>query len=68
MKMRKEKGVTLIVLVVTIVVIIILAGVSMQTAFGKNGIVEQSKKQKEEIQKKQETSENVINNLEQQLK
>lgn len=36
---RKEKGITLIALVVTIVVLLILAGVSIATLFGDNGIL-----------------------------
>ena len=41
---KKQKGVTLIALVVTIVILIILAGVSMAMVLGNNGIFEQAKK------------------------
>ena len=41
---KKEKGVTLIALVVTIVILIILAAVSMTMVLGNNGIFEQAKK------------------------
>ena len=45
--MRKEKGITLIALVVTIVVLLILAGVSISMLTGENGIVEQASKAKD---------------------
>ena len=57
--MRKEKGITLIALVVTIVVLIILASISIATLTGDNGIINQSKEAKEqtEIAEERETVE-----------
>ena len=40
---NKEKGITLIALVVTIVVLLILAGVSVNALFGNSGIIEKAK-------------------------
>ena len=37
--MRKQKGITLIALVITIIVILILAGVTVATLTGDNGIL-----------------------------
>ena len=48
MKNKKEKGVTLIALVVTIIVLIILAGISINLVFGNLGIVTKAKEAKEE--------------------
>ena len=48
--MKKEKGITLIALVVTIVVLIILAGISISVLSGDNGIINQAKKGKEETE------------------
>ena len=45
--MRKEKGITLIALVVTIVVLLILAGVSISMLTGENGIITQAQNSKE---------------------
>ena len=39
----KERGITLIALVVTIVVLLILAGVSVNALFGNSGIIEKAK-------------------------
>ncbi len=43
----KNKGITLIALVVTIVVLLILAGVSITAVFGDNGIISGAKNAKE---------------------
>ena len=46
--LKKEKGITLIALVVTIVVLLILAGVSISMLTGENGIIKQAQDAKEE--------------------
>ena len=45
--MKKERGITLIALVVTIVVLLILAGVSISMLTGENGIINQATNAKE---------------------
>ena len=47
MKRSKQKGITLIALVITIIVLLILAGVSIATLTGQNGILTQSNNAKE---------------------
>ena len=50
-KILKEKeGITLIALVITIIVLLILAGVSIATLTGDNGILTQATKAKEETE------------------
>ena len=39
MKNKKERGITLIALVVTIIVLIILAGISINLVFGNFGVI-----------------------------
>ena len=51
---ENKKGITLIALVITIIVLLILAGVSIATITGENGILERAKSAKE-------ASENVTN-------
>lgn len=46
MKNFNEKGITLIALVVTIIILIILAGISISTLTGKNGILNQANRAK----------------------
>ena len=55
---RREKGITLIALVVTIVVLIILAKISINAVIGQGGIIEQAKRAKnvhDEGQSEEET-------------
>jgi biopolymer transport protein ExbD len=51
-KINKDKGITLIALVITIIVLLILAGVTIATLTGQNGILTNATKSKEETQKK----------------
>lgn len=69
LKSKKNKGITLIALVVTIVILLILAGVSIIALTGDNGILNQAAKAKEKSEQanKNEISslsniENMINN------
>ena len=65
--MKKNKGITLVALVVTIVVLLILAGVSINLVLGNNGIIA---KAKEAETKSAEASQNDLigmNKLTQQL-
>jgi len=47
---RKQEGITMIALVVTIMVLIILAGISIAGISGKNGIIKQGAKAKQETE------------------
>ena len=46
----KNKGITLIALVVTIVVLLILAGITISLVFSENGIISKSKNAKEQTE------------------
>ena len=62
-KTIKEKGITLIALVITIVVLLILAGVSIATLTGDNGILTQATNAKETTQQAEEKEESDLSNL-----
>lgn len=47
-RIRKEKGITLVALVIMIIILIILAGITVRLAIGNNGVVETSKEAKKE--------------------
>ena len=47
-KMKEKKGITLIALVITIIVLLILAGVSIATLTGENGVLTQASAASEE--------------------
>ena len=53
MKFLKEKGITLIALIVTIIVLLILAGISIGTISGKNGIINKAQTAKDDTQRSQ---------------
>ena len=48
-KIRNEKAITLVALVVTIIVLLILAGVAISLSIGNNGIISRGSLQQKEI-------------------
>ena len=62
-KIKQEKGITLIALVVTIVVLLILAGVSVNALFGNSGIIEKAKEAQNAMNMAKENDEKGINEL-----
>ena len=61
--MKRNKGITMISLVVTIIVLIILAGVSMNMVVGDNGIITQAQRAKENTELARIEEEEQLNNL-----
>ena len=51
--LKNQKGITLIALVITIIILLILAGISIQTLMGENGIINKASIAKEESKKKE---------------
>lgn len=51
MKQKKEKGITLIALVITIIVLLILAGVAIATLTGNNGVLTKAVSAKEKTER-----------------
>ena len=45
---RKSQGITLIALIITIIILLMLAGVTIATLTGENGMLSQTAKAKEE--------------------
>ena len=64
---RKERGITLIALVITIIVLLILAGVSIAMLTGQNGILTQAQKAKNETEKAAENEAAILNEYNQYL-
>ena len=67
MKTKEMKGITLVALVVTIVVLLILAGVSINSVLGENGIIIKAKEAAEKTVAAQEREMIERNLLEQEL-
>ena len=63
LKMKNEKGITLVALVVTIIVLMILAGVSISLVLGENGIITKSKYAKQETLNAQIGEQEELNEL-----
>lgn len=49
-KIRNQRGITLIVLVITIIVLLILAGVTFNALSGENGIITRAKDAKQKVE------------------
>ena len=62
-----KKGITLISLVVTIIVLLILAGVSIATLIGNNGILTRAQKAKNETEQAQKEEQNILNSYEDKI-
>ena len=60
--LKKQKGITLIALVVTIVVLLILAGVSISMLAGENGIINQAREAKKETEQAKEEESDILDN------
>ena len=65
--MKKERGITLVSLVVTIIILIILAGVSINLTLGKNGIITIAKQAKENTELAKIEEETALNELYMQI-
>ena len=63
MKNKKERGVTLIALVVTIVVLLILAGVSISLVLNNNGVISKAKDAKSQYAEAQTNDEMRLNEV-----
>ena len=61
--MKKERGITLVALVVTIVVLLILAGISLNLAIGNEGILTRSKEATNKYEKQAENEQQGLNNV-----
>ena len=66
-KIKNQKGITLVALVVTIIVLIILAGVSINLVLGDNGIITIAKKAKENTELAKTEEETNLNEIYYQL-
>ena len=62
-RILKERGITLIALVVTIVVLLILAGVSLNAVFGQDGIIQKAKDSQNKMDEATQNDLDSINEL-----
>lgn len=64
---KRNRGITIIALVVTIVVVIILAGITVSAIRGDNGLLQQIQEERENVETKSNLAENKIKELEEKL-
>lgn len=64
---KRNKGITIIALVVTIVIVIILSGITVSTIRGDGGLLQQIKEEKENVETKSNLVENKIQELEEKF-
>ena len=62
-KIKQERGITLIALVITIVVLLILAGVSLNAIFSENGIIKRAKDAQNKMDQATQNDLDAINEL-----
>ena len=65
--LKRNKGITLIALVITIIVLLILAGVSIAMLTGENGILTQAQRAKNETEKAEMEEQNTLEQMESYL-
>ena len=61
--MKKEKGITLVALVVTIIILLILAGITITLTLGDKGIINMAKEAGKNYQNAQEYEQTLLGNL-----
>ena len=66
-KISKNKGITLVALVITIIVLLILAGVTIISINGNNGILSKSKLARNKYQNSTEEENSVLSNYENKI-
>lgn len=67
MKIKNQKGITLVALVVTLIILLILAGVTIGAVLGDNGLINKTKIAKEKYENAQALEKNDMNELANQI-
>ena len=62
-KFKMEKGITLVALVITIVILIILATVTINLAFGENGLIKRAQQTKNLTEQAIQNEQEGLNSL-----
>ena len=59
--MKKERGITLIALVITIIVLLILAGITLNLALDEDGIIRRTLSVRNEYKEAEQREQNTLN-------
>ena len=63
-KMKENKGITLVALIITIIILLILAGVTLSLVIGENGLIAKSKQSAEKYKDKAKQEEGQLEDFE----
>ena len=64
MKLKSNKAITLVALIITIIVLLILAGVSLSMVLGENGLINKTQSSVNRYQESSENEQNLLNKVE----
>ena len=67
MKIKENKAITLIALIITIIILLILAGVSLSMVLGENGLINKTQSSVNKYQEKATNESNILNKIEEYL-
>ena len=66
-KFRKNRGITLIALIITVIVLLILVGVTINLTIGENGLITKAQEAKNKTEQAQKDEQNTLNSYEDQI-
>ena len=67
-EIRRQKGITLIALIITIVILIILATITINIAFGDNGLIKRAQQSRDLYANESASELDVLNEVDEYLK
>ena len=63
MKIKENKAITLIALIITIIILLILAGVSLSMVLGENGLINKAQSSVDKYKESSENEQNLLNQI-----
>ena len=67
MKLKSNKAITLVALIITIIILLILAGVSLSMVLGENGLINKAQSSVDKYQESSENEQELLNKIEKYL-
>ena len=66
-KLKENKGITLVALIITVIILLILAGVALSLVIGENGLITKSKQGVSKYKEKEETEKSQLEEFEAEM-
>ena len=67
MKMKSNKAITLVALIITIIVLLILAGVTLNMVLGENGLINKAQSSVDKYKESAENEQKLLNEIEEYI-